>query len=161
MSYPGYTSTPPPPPPPTGSASTQPPSTTPYPYGAYSYSPAPGTYGYPGAYQAGVTSYGWTYPYSYVPQHPQGAAAAATASAYTPRPPATPVTSHTPTPTSMPQRAPTFSSYTPSYTRESVASLNTGGGRGGRRQSNLKGLFTKECAFWIFFLRLLRQSAHC
>lgn len=143
MSYPGYTPTPPPA---TGSTPTQPPPTTPsYPYGAYSYHPpTPGAYSYAGAYQTGVTSYGWTYPYSYVPQHPQAAAAASTA-AYTPRPPV----AHTPaaTTTSMPQRAPTFSSYTPSYTRESVPSLNVGGGRGGRRQSNLKGLFTKECEF--------------
>jgi len=150
MSYPGY----PPTPPPTGSAPTQPPPTTPYPYGAYSYSPAPGGYSYAGAYQAGVTSYGWTYPYSYVPQHPQAAAAAAAAavSAYTARPPSTPATTHAPTSTPTPQRAPTFSSYTPSYTRESVASLNTGGGRGGRRQSNLKGLFTKECMLLVFFV---------
>jgi len=154
MSYPGYSPTPPPA---TGSTPTQPPQSTPsYPYGAYSYHPqTPGAYSYAGAYQTGVTSYGWTYPYSYVPQHPQAAAAAASAavSAYTPRPPVT----HTPTATtttSMPQRAPTFSSYTPSYTRDSVPSLNVGGGRGGRRQSNLKGLFTKECEFLSLLHRL-------
>lgn len=154
MSYPGYTPTPPPT---TGSTPTQPPPNTPsYPYGAYSYHPqTPGAYSYAGAYQTGVTSYGWTYPYSYVPQHPQAAAASAV-SAYTPRPPVT----HTPTTTttSMPQRAPTFSSYTPSYTRESVResvpSLNVGGARGGRRQSNLKGLFTKECGFHLAFICL-------
>ena len=154
MSYPGYTPTPPPA---SGSTPTQPPPppTTPsYPYGAYSYHPpTPGAYSYAGAYQAGVTSYGWTYPYSYVPQLPQTAATAATAaavSAYTPRP-ATSVTQTPSATTSMPQRAPTFSSYTPNYARESVPSLNVGGGRGGRRQSNLKGLFTKECEFVLFF----------
>ncbi|KAF8954749.1 transcription initiation factor IID, 18kD subunit-domain-containing protein [Flammula alnicola] len=145
MSYPGYTPTPPPP----GSAT---PTAPAYPYGAYHPSPyghpsTPGAYTYPpGAYQAGVTSYGWSYPYSYVPQpHPQVSAAAAAAVAqHIQRPLATPVTPHTPTmPAPTPQRAATFTTYTPSYARESIPSVHTGG-RGGRRQSNLKGLFTKE-----------------
>jgi len=133
MSYTPYTSTPPP----AGQTATSPPT---YAYGTYPYShpQTPGTYTYPaGAYQAGVTGYGWTYPYSYVPQHPQA-----------PRPQGvqTPVIPYTPTPTTpTPQRTTTFTAYAPSYAKENVSSsAQTGAGRGNRRQSNLKGLFTKE-----------------
>lgn len=146
MAYPGYTPTPPP----TGTAPQTPQA---YPYGAYHPSPyghpsAVGAYTYPpGAYQAGVTSYGWTYPYNYVPQpHLQmPAAAAQVTTQHVQRPPITPVT-HTPTvPAPVPQRAATFTAYTPSYVRETVPSTHSGGRGGGRRQSNLKGLFSKEC----------------
>ncbi|KAJ7866380.1 transcription initiation factor IID, 18kD subunit-domain-containing protein [Mycena olivaceomarginata] len=45
-----------------------------------------------------------------------------------------------------PQRLSTFSSYTPSHLRESVAAAATGGatGRGARKQSSLRGSYTKE-----------------
>ncbi|KAJ7723716.1 transcription initiation factor IID, 18kD subunit-domain-containing protein, partial [Mycena olivaceomarginata] len=45
-----------------------------------------------------------------------------------------------------PQRSSTFSSYTPSHLRESVAAAATGGatGRGARKQSSLRGSYTKE-----------------
>ena len=144
MSYTPYTSTPPPAGQTAGQTAT-PPAT--YAYGTYPYShpQTPGAYTYPaGAYQAGVTGYGWTYPYSYVPQHPQA-----------PRPQGvqTPVTPYTPTATTpTPQRTTTFTSYAPNYAKENVTSTaQTGAGRGGRRQSNLKGLFTKECKFEFFF----------
>ena len=140
MSYTPYTSTPPP----AGQTAT-PPAT--YAYGTYPYShpQTPGTYTYPaGAYQAGVTGYGWTYPYSYVPQHPQAPRTQGVQ---------TPVTPYTPTATtSTPQRTTTFTAYAPSYAKENVSSsTQTGAGRGGRRQSNLKGLFTKECKLNYFF----------
>ena len=169
MSYPGYTPTPPP-------AGTTPPT---YPYGAYHPSPyahptTPGAYPYAaGAYQTGVTSY-WPYPYSYVaPQHPQTTAAGSTttvASAATQlqqlqqlqalqqqqaalaRAAPAPVTPHVPTASTpvstLPPRTATFSAYTPSYARETISSYGTGG-RGGRRQPNLKGLFTKECMWYL------------
>ncbi|KJA25555.1 hypothetical protein HYPSUDRAFT_37552 [Hypholoma sublateritium FD-334 SS-4] len=145
MSYPGYTPTPPPP----GSVPPTPPA---YPYGAYHPSPyghpsTPGAYTYPpGAYQAGVQSYGWSYPYSYVPQpHPQVSSLQQQAvMQHIPRAPATPVTPRTPTlPGPVPQRTATFTAYTPNYARETTPAVHTGG-RAGRRQSNLKGLFTKE-----------------
>ncbi|KAG6866939.1 hypothetical protein C0991_003855 [Blastosporella zonata] len=142
MAYPHYT-------PPAG---THPPTSTTYPYGAYhpaahaayaAHPQTPGTYAYtPSSYQTGVTSYGWPYPYAWphpaqqshtptpVPQAPTPAAA---------HPPATP------TVTQAPAKPTTFTSYTPSYMRESVAAASSGGatGRGSRKQST-KGLFTKE-----------------
>lgn len=146
MSYPSYTPTP---------GTLPPPTSTTYPYGAYQPLP-PGNYGHPqtpgpysyqtpGAYSAGVTGYGWTYPYSYLPQHPQSAL-------HVQRnvtPSSTPLQTQTPTssmPPPVPQRAAIFSSYTPSHLRESAAVSSSGGAsRTSRRQSNLKGLFTKEC----------------
>ncbi|KAF8905211.1 transcription initiation factor IID, 18kD subunit-domain-containing protein [Gymnopilus junonius] len=155
MSYPGYTPTPPPP------GTTTP--TYPYSYhpSAYAHPTTPGAYPYAaGAYQAGVTSY-WPYTYSYAPQaHPQTSTATGTTTthllttaqllqqhqALLRSTPAS-VTPHVPTVStsisSLPQRSATFSSYTPNYARETMSSYSTGG-RGGRRQSNLKGLFTKE-----------------
>ncbi|KAF5380959.1 hypothetical protein D9615_003975 [Tricholomella constricta] len=148
MAYPHYT-------PPPG---THTPASTTYPYGAYHPTPhgayahpqTPGAYSYqPSAYQAGVTGYGWTYPYTYMPHPAQPT--------HTPTPTPTPVaqtpapvTAHTSaTPTTMaqvPPRTTTFTSYTPSYMRESAATASSGGatGRGPRKQSSVKGLFTKE-----------------
>jgi len=138
MSYAHYTV------PPTGGH----PTSTTYPYGTYP-PPRHGAYGHPGtpgaypyqptAYQTGVTSYGWPYPYSYVPHLPQPVH---------PQRPGTqtpaPVTSHTPSPAVPPTAAPLRpSTFTP-YARENVATAATGGGRGSRKQSNVKGLFTKE-----------------
>ncbi|KAJ7097899.1 transcription initiation factor IID, 18kD subunit-domain-containing protein [Mycena belliarum] len=113
---------------------------TAYPYGAYqaSYPQTPG-----GAYQypsAGAYQYGWNYSYNYG-QHAQSTPAQ-------PRPSApTPVigSARTSTP-NPPQRSSTFSSYTPSQLRESVAAASTGGatGRGTRKQPSVRGSFTKE-----------------
>ena len=145
MSYQGYTPTPTPP----GTVAPTPPA---YTYGAYHPSPyahpsTPGAYSYSGAYQAGVQGYGWSYPYSYVPQpHPQVSTLQQQAVLqHIPRVPTTPVTPRTPTlPGPVPQRTTTFTAYTPSYARETTPAVHSGG-RTGRRQSNLKGLFTKEC----------------
>jgi transcription initiation factor TFIID subunit 13 len=147
MSYTPYTPTPPP----AGQTAA---SSATYAYGSYPYShpQTPGTYTYPaGAYQAGVTGYGWTYPYSYVPQHPQAA------TLQTPRAQGVqaPVAPYTPATTPTPQRTTTFTAYAPNYAKENVSSstqTQTGAGRGGRRQSNLKGLFTKERKLNSFFL---------
>jgi transcription initiation factor TFIID subunit 13 len=123
-----------------------PPTSTTYPYGtyppqrlgAYVHPPIPGAYPYqPAAYQTGVTSYGWPYPYSYVPHlpqpvHPQRPGAQTPA----------PVTAHIPSPAVQPTTAPPRPSTFTSYTRESAASGVTG--RGSRKQSTVKGLFTKE-----------------
>ena len=137
MSYTPYTPTPSP----AGQATT--PSAT-YAYGTYPYThpQTPGTYTYPaGAYQAGVTGYGWTYPYSYVPQHSQ----AATSQVARTQGVQAPVAPYTPASTPAPQRTTTFSAYTSSYAKENVSSsTQTGAARGGRRQSSMKGLFTKE-----------------
>ncbi|KAF8654165.1 hypothetical protein AX16_003694 [Volvariella volvacea WC 439] len=159
MSYPHY-------PPGTHAPAT----TATYPYGAYpthhgayGHPQAAGAYSYqaPG-YQTGVTGYGWTYPYSYV-QHPQAAALAqrpvtATTATTTPatstittttQPQTTTASTHIPTATTTATPAPprptttTFSSYTPTYSRDSIPNV-AAGGRGIRKQSNLKGLFTKE-----------------
>ncbi|KAG6909691.1 hypothetical protein DXG01_015892 [Tephrocybe rancida] len=138
MAYPHYT-------PPAG---THPTSTT-YPY----YHPAahtayvahpqtPGAYPYNPPYQTGVTSYGWPYPYAW--PHP-----AQQSHTPTPAPQApAPAVAHppvTPTVAQAPAKPTTFTSYTPSYIRESVAAASSGGatGRGSRKQST-KGLFTKE-----------------
>jgi transcription initiation factor TFIID subunit 13 len=129
-------------PPPPGA----PPTSTTYPYGtyppprpgAYGHPPTPGAYPYqPTPYQTGVTSYGWPYAYNYVPHLPQPA--------HPQRPggqtPA-PITAHTPSP-AVPPTAPSRPSTFASYTRESAAAV--GAGRGQRKQSTLRGLFTKEC----------------
>jgi transcription initiation factor TFIID subunit 13 len=149
MSYPQYT--------PPGNQ--PPPTSTTYPYGTYHPPPHvgyglpqtsgsyPSPYQTPGTYQTGVTSYGWTYPYSYVPQHPH--------STHAPRPPVqtsatgTAQSTSTLNPPPVQQRSTTFTSYTPSYMRDSAAAAATGGatGRGSRKQSNIKGLFSKEREF--------------
>ena len=132
---------------------------TTFPYGAYH--PPPGPYGqalthapgatpYPSAYPShypttGVTGYGsWPYAYNYAPgsQHIQTAGASRPLVQTIGVPTATSI----PTPTSATSRTTTFSAYTPSYLRESVAAAATGGatGRASRKQANFKGLFTKE-----------------
>ncbi|KAF5315606.1 hypothetical protein D9611_004715 [Ephemerocybe angulata] len=149
MSYTPYT-------PPASAGAPPPPTSTTYPYGAYQGAYA-GAYSYQNPYHTGVTSYGWPYPYaSYVtPQHPQTPQVQRTP-AQTPAPaaPATapapvtaavaPTTTATPAP---PQRSTTFTTYTPTYVRDSApiqsSTTHHGGGKG-KRQSNMKGLFTKE-----------------
>ncbi|KAF9530931.1 transcription initiation factor IID, 18kD subunit-domain-containing protein, partial [Crepidotus variabilis] len=132
-----------------------------YPYSAYhhpSYATTPGGYTYATGYQTGVTSYGWTYPYTYLQQHnaqaaAAAAAAAASAQAHFSRPTGAmtiPAASgsysgstgsgtvgSTPHP-SLPQRSTTFSAYTPNYARDTYT------GKGSKRQSNMRGLFTKD-----------------
>ncbi|KAF9464730.1 transcription initiation factor IID, 18kD subunit-domain-containing protein [Collybia nuda] len=141
MSYTHYTPSPGTHPPPT---STTYPYGTPYaPHGAYPQTP--GAYPYqPQAYQAGVTGYGWPYPYAtYMPHaqqiHPQRPATQIPTSS----------TTHVSTnslPAPVPQRTTTFTSYTPSYMRENIGATSTGNiaTRGSRKQSNIKGLFTKD-----------------
>ncbi|KAM6500498.1 Transcription initiation factor IID, 18kD subunit domain containing protein [Amanita muscaria] len=137
MAYPHYTT-------PTGT-----PASTTYTYGAYhptalsayAHPQTPGAYSYQAAgYQTGVTGYGWTYPYSYAPQHPAPAVHPQRLQSQ-----AQPATG-TQTTTSAPPRSSTFTSYTPSYLRDSAAAASGGAatGRGSRRQSNLRGLFAKE-----------------
>lgn len=104
------------------------PGTTPYP-----------TYSYP---TTGVTGYGtWPYTYNYTPG-PQQAKSAATSRPTVQTAGASSAASTLATPRTM-----TFTSYTPSHLKESVAAASSGGatGRGSRKQTNFKGLFTKEC----------------
>ncbi|KAG6851000.1 hypothetical protein H0H93_004487 [Arthromyces matolae] len=137
MSYAHYT-------PPAG---THPPTSTTYPYGAYhpaAYQQTPGAYPYAPSYQTGVTSYGWPYPYPWphpvqqthtpTPVVPQASTSAVAVPATTPHVAQTPIKSTM-----------SFTPYTPSYMRESVAAAASGGatGRGSRKQS-YRGLFTKE-----------------
>ncbi|KAG5342771.1 Transcription initiation factor TFIID subunit 13 [Termitomyces sp. T112] len=144
MAYPHYT-------PPSG---THPPTSTTYPYGAYhptahaayaAHPQTPGAYSYaPSAYQTGVTSYGWPYPYAWPPTQPAHTPTSTT----TPTPVSTTTSTHppiTPTVAQAPPKPTTFTSYTPSYMRESVVAASSGGatGRGSRKQST-RGLFTKE-----------------
>ncbi|KAJ7343445.1 transcription initiation factor IID, 18kD subunit-domain-containing protein [Mycena albidolilacea] len=128
-------------------AQTPPPASAAYPYGAYPaaypphtpYPQTPGTYPYQAAGPYQYTAWKYAYPY---PQQPQTPAAQPRPAPVTPAPAASTRTS-TPNP---PQRSSTFSSYTPSHLRESVAAAATGGatGRGARKQSSLRGSFTKE-----------------
>ncbi|KAA1471138.1 TFIID-18kDa-domain-containing protein [Dentipellis sp. KUC8613] len=114
--------------------------------GMYGHPQTPGAYSYPtsGAYSATGYSASWAYPYNYY-QHHQPTTPAARPTVSTP---SATTQAHTATPTAPnPQRA-TFSVYTPSYTRENATSTISaaagGGTRGYRKQSNFKGLFTKE-----------------
>ena len=59
--------------------------------------------------------------------------------------------------TSTQPRAATFSSYTPSTARESVATSSTG--RGARKQVNIKGLFTKEREYSFLGLKNSNQNS--
>ncbi|KAF7778700.1 hypothetical protein Agabi119p4_3045 [Agaricus bisporus var. burnettii] len=148
MSYTPYT-------PPAG---THPPTSTTYPYGAYhptTYAQTPGAYPYQApAYQTGVTSYAWPYPYGYM-QHPpavvQRSASLATPTATTTAQTATSSTTasasnNVPVPPPVPQRTATFTTYSPSYMRDNPTTSIAGSfsTRGSRKQSNLKGLFSKE-----------------
>lgn len=166
MSYPHYTQP---------GNQQQPPTSATYPYGAY-HPPAPGPYGHPhpqsqqgypnpyaapGPYQTGVTGYGWPYQYSYIPQqqqqqHPQSTVPRPAVQATQPVAVQGASTSAIPP---APQRSTTFTSYTPSYLRESVTAASTGGatGRGSRKQSNFKGLFTKEREY-LWPIRAYNQS---
>lgn len=132
---------------------------TSYPYSTY-HPPATAYPQTPGAYPTtpyqttaypptAVTGYGATWPYTYSyfpPQH-------ASHSTYTAPKPAVPSAAAntivtTPITSTTPRSAPTSTTYTftPAYTRESVAAAASGGatGRGLRKQSTYKGLFTKE-----------------
>lgn len=125
-----------------------------FPYGTYH--PPPGAYGQAtGATPytwptTGVTGYGtWPgYAYNYAPStqktHIQSGAQTSRPIIQTAGMQAA---ASTPTPGSATPRTTTFSSYTPSYLRESVAAAGSGGatGRGSRKQANFKGMFSKEC----------------
>lgn len=118
-----------------------------YPYNTYSYTHPQTTGAYPytaGAYPGtAVTGYGaaWPYSYSYY-QHPPASSLLKPATSQS--------TSTAPT-TAVPagtQRT-TFTAYNPVYPRETPAAAATSGtsSRGYKKQSNFKGLFTKERAF--------------
>jgi transcription initiation factor TFIID subunit 13 len=153
MSYPTYPLTQP------GQQAT----TFPYGYpGAYgqALTHTPGTTTYPSAYSShgypttGVTGYGtWQYPYNYVPgsQHHIQTAGASRPFIQTV---GVPTAASTPTPVSTTPRTTTFTAYTPSYLRESVTAASTGGatGRGSRKQTSFKGMFTKEREWALIIL---------
>lgn len=133
-----------------------PPTSSTYPYGTPyaphgTYPQTPGAYSYqPQPYQTGVTGYGWPYPYAAYMPHAQQQVQAQRPVTQTPAP----VAARTSTPIApppVPQRTTTFTSYTPSYLRESAAASSSGtSGRGPRKQSNVKGLFTKDCELKAF-----------
>jgi len=125
---------------------TQHPAGTSYPYAAY-HPGTPGVYTHPqtqahaayqGTYASGVTGYGaWPYPYSYIPQQQPQTTQAARPVVQTTVAPAT-VTTSAPGPVTP--RTTTFTSYTPTQAAGGSSTI----GRG-RKQSNFRGLFTKEC----------------
>jgi hypothetical protein len=121
---------------PGGAHSTPTPGTTTQVPATYAPTTYPNPYQHPAQYPTtGITGYGqWPYPYRYVPQQHNP---------YAPRPAG-------PSTAPPPQRNATFSTYTPythSYKRDTLAPTATGSTttRGIRRQqSNFKGVFAKE-----------------
>ncbi|KAI9446341.1 TFIID-domain-containing protein [Lactarius indigo] len=119
-----------------------------YPYNTYSYTHPQTTGAYPytaGAYPGtAVTGYGAAWPYSYSYYQPASSL---------PRPATAQTTATAPTaivPTGA-QRT-TFTSYNSVYPREVPATAATSGtsSRGYKKQSNFKGLFTKELRNLMF-----------
>ncbi|TEB36342.1 hypothetical protein FA13DRAFT_1727932 [Coprinellus micaceus] len=166
MSYTPYT-------PPTTTGVPPPPTSTTYPYGAYQGAYA-GAYSYQAnPYHTGVTSYAWPYPYAgYIPPHPQtpqvSRAPAQTTAAAAPTVTPAPVTSTAATATAPtvtpapPQRSTTFTTYNPSvYVRDNTqtATSSTYTGSKSKRQSNMRGLFTKECQDLLRYTFELRPRA--
>ncbi|THH16355.1 hypothetical protein EW146_g4273 [Bondarzewia mesenterica] len=128
-----------------------------YPYSAYHpgtpgiYPQTAGAYSYPTAspYPAtAVTGYGttWPYSYSYYQQHLHAA----------PRPspaaPSTATASQAILQVPAATQKSTFSAYQPAYSRESLSAASLGGAtaRGYRKQSSVRGLFTKELRNLMF-----------
>jgi transcription initiation factor TFIID subunit 13 len=118
-----------------------------YPYSTYSYThpQTPGAYPYTtGAYPGtAVTGYGaaWPYSYSYYQHQPTSSLAKPAATQPT-------TTSGTTTLPTTAQRT-TFTAYNPTYTRDSTGTTSVAAGASSRaykKQSNFKGLFTKERA---------------
>jgi transcription initiation factor TFIID subunit 13 len=117
-----------------------------YPYSTYSYThpQTPGAYPYTtGAYPGtAVTGYGAAWPYSYSYYQHQ-------ATSTLPKPVATQSTATAGT-TTLPTNAQrtTFTAYNPTYTRDSAGTGAAAGAssRAYKKQSNFKGLFTKERA---------------
>jgi hypothetical protein len=112
-----------------------------YPYSTYSYThpQTPGAYPYtPGTYPGtAITGYGaaWPYSYSYYQHQPSTL----------PKPAASQSTTTLPT---NAQRTTTFTAYNPTYSRDSAGTTVASGttARAYKKQSNFKGLFTKERA---------------
>ena len=112
-----------------------------YPYSTYSYThpQTPGAYPYTtGAYPGtAITGYGagWPYSYSYYQHQPSSL----------PKPAASQPSTTLPT---NAQRTTTFTAYNPSYSRDSAGTAVASGpsARAYKKQSNFKGLFTKERA---------------
>jgi len=120
-----------------------------YPYNTYSYTHPQTTGAYPytaGAYPGtAVTGYGATWPYSYGYYQPQPSSLLKPATAQsTATAPTTSVNTGT-------QRT-TFTAYNPVYPREPAATAATTStsSRGYKKQSNFKGLFTKELRNLMF-----------
>ncbi|KAI0273755.1 transcription initiation factor IID, 18kD subunit-domain-containing protein [Gloeopeniophorella convolvens] len=121
-----------------------------YPYSTYSYThpQTPGAYPYTaGAYPGtAVTGYGaaWPYPYSYYQHQPPSSLSKPIATPL----PGTTATASTPTTT---QRT-TFTAYNPTYSRENAGAGASSGPstRGYKKQSNFKGLFTKDLRNLMF-----------
>jgi transcription initiation factor TFIID subunit 13 len=117
-----------------------------YPYSTYSYPhpQTPGAYPYAtGAYPGtAVTGYGaaWPYSYSYYQHQPTSSLSKPATVQAT----ATTATATVPTST---QRT-TFTAYNPTYSRDNAGAgaANGPSSRGYKKQSNFKGLFTKERA---------------
>jgi len=115
-----------------------------YPYSTYSYTQTPGAYPYTtGTYPGtAVTGYGtaWPYSYSYYQHQPTSSLSKPA----TTQPAATAATATLP---ASAQRT-TFTAYNPTYSRENAGTSVAGGpsSRAYKKQSNLKGLFTKERA---------------
>jgi transcription initiation factor TFIID subunit 13 len=108
--------------------------------GIYPHPQTPGAYSYqpPAGYATGVTGYGaWPYTYSYMPQTQP--------SAYTRPQQTTPLAGSSTAYTPATAQRSTFTSYTPSYARESAGTTGGATGRGPRKQANFKGQFSKEC----------------
>jgi transcription initiation factor TFIID subunit 13 len=133
------------------------PAGTTYPYyhpgapGAYAHPQTPGYPAYHQGYATGVTGYGaWPYPYTYIPQQPPSQQAVRPTVQTAAPPAATP----TPTPVAATPKTTTFTSYAPTYARETAPATTTSGGTGrSRKQANFKGLFSKERAFCrVFFI---------
>ncbi|KAI0283026.1 transcription initiation factor IID, 18kD subunit-domain-containing protein [Russula aff. rugulosa BPL654] len=116
-----------------------------YPYSTYSYThpQTPGAYPYtPGAYPGtAITGYGaaWPYSYSYYQHQPTSL----------PKPAASQSTTTLPT---NAQRTTTFTAYNPTYSRDSAGTAVASGtsARAYKKQSNFKGLFTKELRNLMF-----------
>ncbi|KAI0256821.1 transcription initiation factor IID, 18kD subunit-domain-containing protein [Lactifluus subvellereus] len=121
-----------------------------YPYSTYSYThpQTPGAYPYTtGAYPGtAVTGYGaaWPYSYSYYQHQPTSALSKPATAQATAATPTTAVATST-------QRT-TFTAYNPTYSRENAGNgvANGTSSRGYKKQSNFKGLFTKELRNLMF-----------
>ena len=133
------------------------PTTGTYAYGSQQYYQTNGQYGYGAAYASNSQQYAaWQSYYSqyYNAQARQngatgtvGATGSAAAGSSTPATSSTTAAASSTTTSNTAQRG-SFSTYTPTYARETVAAAATGGATGkaaGKKQAQYRGLFAKEC----------------